>query len=73
MKKIVSLAVILMLALSVMSVVSFASGEEYTDFVRGSIEDNLVVNFADSFWHANTLNDSRVSLTGINWKNANAC
>ena len=69
MKKIVSLAVILMLALSVMSVVSFASGEEYTDFVRGSIEDNLVVNFADGFWHANTLNDGRVSLTGINWIN----
>ena len=69
MKKIVSLAVILMLALSVMSVVSFASGEEYTDFVRGSINDNLVVNFKDSFWHSNTLNDSRVSLTGINWIN----
>lgn len=71
MKKIVSLAVILMLALSILSVVSFASGEEYTDFVRGSINDNLVVNFKDSFWHANTLNDSRVSLTGINWKNSN--
>lgn len=69
MKKI--LAFILIIAIvSTFVPVSMASEEtSYVDFVEGSIDDNLVVNFTDSFWHANTLNDGRVALTGINWIN----
>ncbi len=77
MKKISVLLVILCLVLGVVCVgasepvATSSVNAEYTDFVKGSINDNLVINFSDSFWHANTLNDSRVALTGINWKNAN--
>ena len=69
MKRIFAFLLVLAITLGAMPTGIMASGEEYTDFVNGSIEDNLVVNFKDSFWHANTLNDSRVSLTGINWIN----
>ncbi len=73
MKKISIFLIVLCLVAGTLptGVLASGSGAEYVDFVKGSIDDNLVVNFTDSFWHANTLNDSRVALTGINWKNAN--
>ena len=69
MRKFFALLLMLTLVCSLLPMGITVMAAEYTDYVPGEMPQNLVVNFADSFWHADTQNDSKATLTGINWAN----